>query len=211
MKTANLATAILIAASFILSLAAAPYLPERMASHWGADGEVNGYMPKTPLLYLIPAMTLVIVGLMRFLPSIDPLKANVQSFMPEYERFIAVLASFMLYIHALTIIWNLGVTFDMLTMLTPALSVLYFRTGVLLGQTKPNWWIGVRVPWTLSSPAVWEKTHKLGGKLFKASAVLALTAPAFGAWGIIPIIAPILLSSGYLMLYSYQEYQKEKK
>lgn len=211
MKWANAATVALIAASFLLSIIAYPHLPERMASHWGAGGEVNGYMPKDVMFLLLPAMTLVFAALLRFLPSIDPLKANVAAFMPEYERFIAVFASFMLYIQALTIAWNLGVAFDMMTALAPAFAILYYRIGVLLGQTKQNWWIGVRVPWTLSSPAVWEKTHRLGGRLFKASGVIALTAPAFGQYGIIPVIAPILASTAYLTFYSWREYQNEKK
>ncbi len=211
MKWANAATVALIAASFLLSVIAYPILPERMASHWGASGEVNGYMPKDVMFYLIPALTLIFVAILRLFPSIDPLKANVAAFMPEYERFIAVFASFMLYLQALTIAWNLGAAFDMLTALTPAFSVLYYRIGALLEQSKPNWWIGIRCPWTLSSPAVWEKTHRLGGRLFKASAVIALTSPAFGEYGIIPVIAPILASTAYLTAYSYLEYRKEGK
>jgi uncharacterized membrane protein len=30
---------------------------------------------------------------------------------------------------------------------------------------EPNWFVGIRTPWTLSSDTVWRKTHRTGGWL----------------------------------------------
>ena len=34
--------------------------------------------------------------------------------------------------------------------------------GSLLGQVRPNWFFGIRTPWTLSSERSWTATHRLG-------------------------------------------------
>jgi uncharacterized membrane protein len=38
--------------------------------------------------------------------------------------------------------------------------------GNVMGKIRPNWFVGVRTPWTLSSTASWNKTHQLAGWLF---------------------------------------------
>ena len=65
------------------------------------------------------------------------------------------------------ITWNMGVQFNMTQFFVPAIGILFFYIGTILKYTKRNWFVGIRTPWTLSSDVVWEKTHKLGGKLFK--------------------------------------------
>jgi uncharacterized membrane protein len=95
--------------------------------------------------------------------------------------------------------------------MVPAFSVLFYYAGVLTENAKQNWFIGIRTPWTLSSEAVWNKTHKLGGKLFKLAALiglLGLLVPDYAIW---MVIIPVLLVAAYTMVYSYVEFQKEAK
>jgi uncharacterized membrane protein len=49
-----------------------PSMPELMASHWGGNGNVNGYMPKFWALFLLPLMMLAIYCFFLVLPLIDP-------------------------------------------------------------------------------------------------------------------------------------------
>jgi len=58
--------------------------------------------------------------------------------------------------------------------LAPGLFVLFYYLGILMQHSRRNWFVGIRTPWTLSSDVVWEKTHKRGGLVFKACAVLVL-------------------------------------
>jgi uncharacterized membrane protein len=78
-------------------------------------------------------------------------------------------------------------------------------------KAKKNWFVGIRTPWTLSSENVWEKTHKIGAKLFKAAGITALLGVLAPAYSFFFILGPILAASLYLVLYSYLEYRKEKK
>jgi uncharacterized membrane protein len=76
---------------------------------------------------------------------------------------------------------------------------------------KRNWFMGIRTPWTLSSDVIWEKTHKLGGKLFQASAVICMFGLFFkGESVILIIIIPIILSAVISVVYSYVIYGRNK-
>jgi len=86
-----------------------------------------------------------------------------------------------------------------------ALGVLFAVIGNVLGKSRPNWFAGVRTPWTLSSDLSWEKTHRLTGRLF----VLVGALTAIASWlapvsVIIPaMVVGILISSLVAVLYSW--------
>jgi uncharacterized membrane protein len=145
-----------------------------------------------------------------FIPRIDPLKSNIQQFRKHYDGFVVLIMVFLFYLYLLTIFWNSGYIFNMTVFLSPALAILFYYSGVLIENAKRNWFIGIRTPWTMSSDKVWDKTHKIGGKLFKIAGVIALFAIFFERFAIIIIIVPVILTSIYTFVYSYFEYQKEK-
>ena len=141
-----------------------------MASHWGVNDQVNGTMSRFWGAFLMPLMSLAMLGLFLLIPAIDPLKANIAQFRGPFNLFIVLMIVFLTYVHGLTIAWNLGYTgFQMSTALLPAMGLLFIFVGYMLAKAKRNFFIGIRTPWTLSSDTVWDKTHALGSKLFIAS------------------------------------------
>jgi uncharacterized membrane protein len=143
-----------------------------IANHWNAAGEADGYGTTFSGLYFLPLLTMGLTIFLMVMPSIDPLKANVESFRPNYNIFVLTFAGFMYYIHSLTIAWNLGFKFQMNVMMAPAFGILFIVVGWLVKKAKRNFFIGIRTPWTLSNDIVWEKTHRLGGTLFMISGIL---------------------------------------
>ena len=205
------ATLFLVVLSFIASAWAYPLLPEQIAVHWNARGIANGFSQKGFGLFAIPILTLVLLALMHFLPSIDPLHKTSGAFGASYSKFKLALASFMLVLHAGTIWYNLGFIFNFGYLMAPLLAGLFFFAGELCGKAKQNWFIGVRTPWTLSSEKVWEKTNRLAEKLFKASALIAILGVFSIENAVWLAVVPAVASAFYLTAYSYFEYQKEKK
>lgn len=199
----------IILASFGIAIVLYPSMPGIMATHWNASGEVNGYMPKSSGLFLMPFVSLFMIGLFLLIPKIDPLKANIEKFRKYYDGFIVFLLSFLFYIYVLSIAWNLGIKFNMTHMILPSMGVLFYYVGILLENAKRNWFIGIRTPWTLSSDNVWDKTHKVGARLYKAAGLAALLGIFFGKYAIFILIAPIIIVNVYLIFYSYSEYIKE--
>ncbi len=202
---------LIILLSFIIGIYFYPQMDDLMASHWNARGEVDGYMSKFWGLFLMPFVSTGLLLLFILVPKIDPLKANIEKFRKYFNIFIVLIILFLFYIYLLTIFWNLGLRFSMNQFLPPALAILFYYVGILVEKAKRNWFIGIRTPWTLSSDKVWEKTHKIGGRLFKALGVITLLGIFFGDYAIILVLIPIILITVYTIIYSYFEYQKEVK
>ncbi len=211
MKKIHIAMIVIIVISFLIAIYVYPNFPEQAASHWNSKGEVDGYMPKFWGVFLMPIFVLLTFLLFLFLPKLDPLKNNVKKFKGYYNGFILFIIIFFFYIHVLTILYNLGVTFNMTYAILPAISILLYFVSFLLKNSKRNWFIGIKTPWTLSSDKVWEKTHLLGSKLFKIIAVLSLVGLFFPDQGMILFVIPLFVIIIWLFIYSYLEFKKEKK
>ena len=203
----------IIAGILILTFASAtiayPYMPDRLASHWGASGEVNGYLPKIWGLFLVPVISCGLALLLLFIPRLDPLRENIEKFRETYELFIVVVLLFLLYLQVLTISWNLGIRFNITQLLSPAMAALFYACGILVGKAKRNWFIGIRTPWTLSSDRVWDRTHAIGGKLFRVAGGLALVGVIFPGIAWLLLLGPVILITVYLVVYSYLEFRNE--
>ncbi|VVB76480.1 SdpI/YhfL protein family protein [Candidatus Tiddalikarchaeum anstoanum] len=201
---------ILVLISVVIGLFSYPLMPDVMASHWNDVGEVNGYMPKFWGVFLMPAISILLGFLLVLIPKLDPLNKNVEKFRKYFDNFILLLLVFFIYIYVFTLLWNAGIKIDIVTVLIPALSVLFYYTGVMIEHAKMNWFIGIRTPWTLSSEKVWDKTHKMGGKLFKLASIIILSGLLLKNWAIIILLITIIPTTIYLVIYSYIEYKKLK-
>ena len=209
MKKTTIAALVIIIASFAIGIYVYPQMPETMASHWGAGGKPDGYMSRFWGTFLMPIISLGLLGILLLVPLIDPLKNNIKKFRKYYDYFIALFIVFLFYVYLLTILWNSGYRFNMTRVLIPAMGILFYYVGILTENAKRNWFIGIRTPWTLSSVKVWEKTHWIGGKMFKAAAVIAFFGLIFQEYAILLVLVPVLFVAVYVIVYSYFEYQKE--
>lgn len=197
--------------AWIGTIAAYPLLPPVFVTHFSATGSPNGAAPTPVGAFVLPLLMLLLLLLLRAIPQVDPLKINIQYFRKQYDEFVALLILFLACIQASVLAWNLGFVFDEMYVVLPALGVLVFYAGVMLPQTKRNWFIGIRTPWTISSDHVWQKTHELGGTLFKLLGIviaLGVFVPSYALW---IIFMPLVIVSVGLILYSYVVYEQDKK
>ena len=203
-------TIFLIVFAIAFSLSVYGRLPDQMASHWNAANQVDGYISRFWGAFLMPVISMGMLLLFLIIPQIDPLKANIAKFRGYFNAFIALMVGFMVYMHVLTILWNLGYNrFNMGTAMLPALGLIFIFAGIMMRQAKRNFFIGIPTPWTLSSDHVWDETHRLGSILFIASGVLALLGVFFPDYAIWFILVPVLGSTLFLLVYSYILYQRE--
>jgi len=208
MRKFHLILSIIIASYFVIGIYLYPSLPESMASHWNLKGQVDGYMPKFWGVFLLPFTAAGLSIIFIVVPRIDPLKANIEKFRRYYDGYVLLFQAFLFYLFLLTILWNLSVAFSLIQLLTPAIGVVFYSSGILLDKVKKNWFIGIRTPWTLSNDVVWDKTHKLGGKLLKITGVITLLGVLVEEIAILVILGPVLVIVVYLIVYSYLEYKK---
>ncbi|NOQ38366.1 DUF1648 domain-containing protein [archaeon] len=200
----------IIALMFISGASIYSSMPETMATHWDADGNVNGYSTRIVGVFLIPVLTLGIYLLFRAIPHIAVYRKNIESFKEYYFYLKIGLVAFLAVVQSAVIAANRGYAFDMSYIIMPAMGILFYGVGIIIEKTKKNFFIGIRTPWTLSSDKVWEKTNRLGSKMFRVFGVLAVLSLLVPG-SLLFFIVAVLIGVVYLFVYSYLEYEKEKK
>jgi uncharacterized membrane protein len=206
----ELALLALIAMMFAAALVVWPSAPSDIPVHWNARGDVDRYGGKFEGLLLLPLIASGIYLLMRYLPNIDPGRVNYARFGGAYTAIRAGVILLMAGIYAMVIAWVLKAPVDMSRAVPVAVGALFTLFGAVLGQVKPNWFVGIRTPWTLSSAESWARTHRLGGRLFIVLGVLFAVTGVFrlGSFGVVVIGAAIAAVSA-LVVYSYVIWRRD--
>jgi len=202
------ATVGLVGAAALASAAVYGDLPAEMAIHWGPAGDADGWASRPVGAFGLPALLAALAALLWSVPKFDPLGENYEAFRPTYDWFVVAALAFLAYVHGIVLATNLGVDVSMTRALVPATAALYYGVGVLLERAEPNWFVGIRNPWTLSDERVWTRTHEKGAALFKGAAVLSLGGLVAGESAIAFIVGPILLAALATTAYSYWTYSK---
>ncbi len=195
----------------IVSILAYPALPDQVVSHWNAAGVPDATMGKLAGLGIVPLVMGVLVALLAVLPRIDPLRKNYAAFRDWYDGFILVFVLFMLAIQCQIILWSLGYRFSMNLVMPVLVGLLFIYIGFFLEKVEPNWFAGIRTPWTLSSATVWKKTHVLGAKLFKIAGVISCAGALVPDYAIGFILVPVLGAALVTVVYSWYAFRQENR
>jgi len=210
-KTSIILSAVLILIVILAGVFLWSRLPDPMASHWNETDQVDGYMGKFWGTFLLPVMMIGLTLLFLAIPSIDPLKKNIADFRGWFNVFIVLFNLFMAFVHGLTLAWNLGHTgIRMSVAMIPAMGLLFILIGLMIRKAKRNYFIGIRTPWTLANDVVWEKTHRLGSKLFIAAGILTLLALLFPDKAFIILMVSTLGAALISVVYSYLVFRQEE-
>jgi uncharacterized membrane protein len=187
-------------------------LPERIATHWGADGQPDDWSSRAFGAWLMPGIMLGVWLLLRLLPRIDPKGENYARFQGTFAAIIAMVVAFMGLVQVAIVGTALGWPISINRVIPLGVGGLFLGLGNLLPRVRPTWFVGIRTPWTLSSDRVWERTHRLGGMLFMISGVVIIAA-GFGPQRLLipAIAAAVVLSAVTPIVYSFVIWRKERK
>lgn len=199
---------VVVLATAALSAWAYPRLPAELASHWNAAGEVDGTMAKGVYLAFAPLLAAGVWGLFALLPRIDPRRENYDQFGPAYEAFALLTLGFLAALHAAVVAVNLGHDVAVTQVVAAAAGVLVLGAAGLLARVEPNWFAGVRTPWTLEDDRVWRATHRhaaLGFALTGLATLATLLAPDYT---VSVLLGGTLGTAAYAVGYSYWAYRR---
>lgn len=160
-------------APVILVLFCLSTLPQRIPMHWGIDGTIR-YGGKWELVGLT-LLSPLLAFLYQFLPRIDPRKHNYSKFQRHYDRLAPLISLFFLLMVSLTLLESYcpgSVT--VYKAVGVLVGSLFLVIGNLMGKIKSNFFMGIRSPWSLEDPDIWNKTQRLGGKCFFLSGLIAV-------------------------------------
>jgi len=179
-------------------------LPDQMPVHFSANGDPNGYGSKLVFIFL----PLGIYLLLLILPFIDPRKSNYEIFGSTYFKLRILLSVFFGIINT-AIVYNTLHGIEKMGLLVPITVFLLFTLiGNYMGNIRPNYFIGIKVPWTLNNDVVWIKTHKLAGKLWFWGGLAGIASLFFVKNTSIVMLPFILIIVVVPVVYSYIIYQK---
>jgi immunity protein, SdpI family len=199
-----------IAAMFVGAAVAWPLVPERIPIHWNLQGQVDGYGGRFVGLLLLPIFALGLYALLLFLPRLDPGRANYKSCAGTYNLIRVAVVVFMAALYAVTVAAALGAAVDVGMVVSLGVGALFVVLGNVMGKIRPNWFVGIRTPWTLSSKLSWSKTHRLGGWVFIVLGPLVAAAGILRQpWFFMGTMAVGGLSLAWLVIYSYLVYRTD--
>jgi uncharacterized membrane protein len=187
-------------------------LPELMVSHFGLNGEANGYMKKEYSILLMGVISLGMPFFYKIIRYIDPKRLNYIKFEDTFELirlFVSILLS---GLFLLTIFYNLGHPIGIKFWVIPATGVFIIFIGNILGRIRFNYFFGIRTPWTLANEEVWRRTHRFGGPIFMIAGFLMLTSVLFEKpfWVILTALLILIVApTGYSYVISRKINQKE--
>jgi uncharacterized membrane protein len=201
---------VLLAVPFLVLVPLWDKFPPRVAIHWGLNGQPNGWADKEWGLILLPLINIGVVLLFSFRVLFD---RRMKSYGPETQaslgRVLKILrlaisifmTAMVLLIDAVALGWKL----DVLRLVTLGTLALFAVLGNYLPKLRPNRFVGIRTPWTLKSPEVWIRTHRLFGSIMLIGS-LALMPPCLflpSMWALLLLIGFILFTIFGSMIYSY--------
>jgi uncharacterized membrane protein len=198
------------ASAWGFSIWAAGRLPARVAIHFDVHGRPDGWSSPGTALWLIPAIMVAGLALFWAIPKIDPRRASWDQHDSTYWTIVNGLTVFLLAVHVLVLGVSLGWT-DLSGAWVPVgVGLLLAFIGNVLGRVRPNFFVGIRTPWTLSSDENWRRTHRVGGPAFVLGGLaLAAAGLAGGAWLFVGIGA-LLVATVVPIVYSYVLWRQEQ-
>jgi len=190
-------------------------IPATVPTHFDGNMKPNDYSTRTGFFFIECFMSLIAIGvyfLLQYIHKIDPKRANKPQ-SPVFNKLAMGMVVFITALAFVTIRMSIDQTLDSAKLMLPLVGLLFAFLGNLMNNIKPNYFVGLRLPWTLSSDYNWRKTHQLAGKLWFGGGLLVVVLSFF-----LPMEAnamAMMIIMGTLVIipigYSFSLYKKEQK
>ena len=186
-------------------------IPDEVPVHWNLKGEVDGYATKAFGMFLLPATMLFLNIIFWIIPMIDP-KKNIEAFRDTLYRLQVALNIFMFGLALLILGVSLGFELNVGTFVIYGVLFLLGIIGNYMGKMRPNYFVGIRTPWTLESEEVWTKTHRMAGNLWVGTAAVLMLMKSMMSNELFYyfFIPGIIVMAVIPMVYSYKLFKELK-
>ncbi len=186
-------------------------LPEIVPTHFDLNGKPNDWSHKWVLIIIVLGMNIGVYSLLTFIPMIDPKK----QFEKMGSKYFKLKLFFQIILGAISVVCvQLSFKSDSnhVDIMFVLVGGLFMFLGNYFQAIKPNYFIGIRTPWTLENENVWRKTHQLGGKLFFIAGLLIMILPFVLHQHFHEIFLTIIFSAALIpVIYSYILSKQEEK
>ncbi len=175
-------------------------LPDEIPTHWNSRGEPDDYSSKAFGLFLIPVINIGLYLLLLVLPKYDP-KAGAMANEKAFKAVRFFMPLFMNVVFIITVLAAMGFAFDLSYIIYFSVTLLLLVLGNYMSSIQPNYFFGIRTPWTLEDPDIWRQTHRLASKIWVAGSLVLLVllslikgevlSIVFGAFVMVMALIPV--------------------
>ncbi len=191
--------------SWIVAVAALPYLPEIIPVHWNMYGEADGFAGRLPGAFGIPVIITLITILLVALPRFDRMRDSSDDNRDIYSIVTFSTVSLLLGIEASALLSSSGMDLPLAVVFPVLLGFFFIVVGSLMPYIRRNTTIGFRLPWTVRDETVWKKTHEHGGPALVIAGILIVAGSAVaGAWAMPLAVGILLITILYISAWSYR-------
>lgn len=194
-----------LVAATIFAAWAWPQTSETVPIHWGIDGQPDDWGPAWINVWMPLGLAWGLYLGLLFVPLLDTKRKNYAAFEGSYRALRFGIVAFSLVVHVTLTLVALGYDVDLPLVLRIGLPTLFFVIGAVFANLRHNNFVGIRVPWTLKSEAVWNKTHRMAGGVWMGGAALmlacALLPPELGFVAMMGVVVVMVIVP---IVYSYR-------
>lgn len=197
-------TSIIILAPMVFGLLVWNQLPAEMATHFGENGEPNGWSSKAFAVIGLPFILLAIHWFCAFFTGVDPKNENISNKMVTLVLWIAPVVS--VFGCGSTYLYVFDNSINTMTMGMMMLGCMFLVIGNYMPKMKQSYTIGIKLPWTLESEENWYRTHRVAGYAFMTAGIITIIAAMLQLFWLIFIA--LIVAAIIPTLYSYRLYKK---
>ena len=203
-------TSIIILLPILIGLILWNKLPDKLPTHWNAEGVVDGWSSKAFAVFGLPGFLFAVHWVCVLASSADPKKQNIEGKVLNIVFWtcpiISVLGGVLIYGTAL------GMEFKVDKIMLALMGIMFIVIGNYLPKCKQSYTMGIKLPWTLSDEENWNRTHRMGGKLWVASGFILILCMLLPTNAMSVIVLTILAVAVIVpTVYSYRLYKKKEK
>ena len=208
-KKTLILTSLIMLIPMIIGLLLWNQLPERVPSHWGINGEVDGWSSKTFTVFGLPALLIALQWVCVLASTADPKYKNYNPKMLKLVLWICPAIS--LIVNGMVYCAALGVEVPVETVMPLLVGAMFVVIGNWLPKCKQTYTMGIKLPWTYASEENWNATHRFGGKVWVSGGILTMITSLFGNFWILLVIlvVMVIVPTVYSYLY-YRNHEKEQ-
>ena len=181
-------------------------LPESIATHFGTNGEPDGWSSRGFAVFGLPAFIAAVNVLCAVATSADPKKQNIQPKIFKLILWICPMVSLIccggVYAYAL----GLPVSMEKLCMIF--VGVVFIIIGNYLPKCRQSYTVGIKLPWTLASEENWNRTHRMAGGLWMAGGAVLTLMSLLGQISALIFLPVVLVMTLVPTVYSYLLFRK---
>ncbi len=193
---------------FIVVAAYWDKFPARVVVQWNDSGP-SKWENKFPGLLVCPFVSVCLAIVFGWIPRLDPRLTRHPEWSERTVGFIRLASTTLVSSGSMLVAAEaLGHHFNVPLLSLNVMLLTFLVLGNYIGTFRPNYFIGIRTPWTLENDEVWRATHRSTGPILVIGSLAFLVlqcflTPRHVAAGFLAFVAVVFAWSLFLLLSTF--------